>query len=514
MTVIPESEGVTLVTDVEDGWDFFISYTQADRAWAEWIAWTLEEDGHRVLVQAWDFVPGSNWTQYMQDGATKAERTIAVLSADYLESQFGTAEWLAAWMHDPSGRDRKLLTVRVAECERPGFLGSVVGVDLFDRGEAKAKATLRRAVSGMITGRVKPPTKPDFPPVRRAVTRPAAFPGTLPSVWRVPARNPNFTGRDSELAVLARELSAGSQVTVQSLRGLGGVGKTQLAIEYAYAHAGDYDVVWFFTAEEAATMPDQYAALARELGIDPIDSGPEELRNRVHDELRTVAGWLVVFDNADSVAGIRPWLPTGPLSAGIAGHVIVTTRRAGFKTLGKVLDLDVIDMEAAVRLLRGRAPALDTEIAVAIATILDRLPLALDQAAAYLDRTEIPPAEYLSLLRNRHDEVMTGTGSGTPHENTIATVWNLSLERIHAESPAGLQLLDICAYLAPDAIPLDLFTSHPDHLPEPLAGVVTDPLRINDTIATVVDYSMAKRGPDGLQLHRLVQAALRARHHH
>jgi len=84
-------------------WDFFVSYTQADRAWAEWIAWILEEDDHRVLVQAWDFVPGTNWIQGMQLGAARAARTIAVLSADYLSSVYGSAEWHAAWGSDPDG---------------------------------------------------------------------------------------------------------------------------------------------------------------------------------------------------------------------------------------------------------------------------------------------------------------------------------------------------------------------------------------------------------------------------
>ena len=75
--------------DAEPGWDFFVSYTQADRAWAEWVAWTLEEDGYRVLVQAWDMVPGSNWIARMQDGVREADRTVAVLSEDYLGSVFG-----------------------------------------------------------------------------------------------------------------------------------------------------------------------------------------------------------------------------------------------------------------------------------------------------------------------------------------------------------------------------------------------------------------------------------------
>jgi TIR domain-containing protein len=88
-------------------WDFFISYTQADRTWAEWIAWLLEEDHHRVLIQAWDFVwGGSNWVQRMRDGVLGAGRTVAVLSPDYLQSEFGTAEWTAAWSTDPLAAER------------------------------------------------------------------------------------------------------------------------------------------------------------------------------------------------------------------------------------------------------------------------------------------------------------------------------------------------------------------------------------------------------------------------
>ena len=138
------------------GCDFFVSYTQADRAWAEWIAWILEEDNHRVLVQAWDFVPGSSWTQSMQHGVSAASRTIAVLSEAYLSSVYGAAEWLEAWRADPAGTERKLLTVRVADCERPGFLGSVVGIDVFGLDEAKAKERLRSSVAAAVSGRLDP----------------------------------------------------------------------------------------------------------------------------------------------------------------------------------------------------------------------------------------------------------------------------------------------------------------------------------------------------------------------
>jgi hypothetical protein len=496
--------------DAGSGWDFFVSYTQADRAWAEWIAWTLEEDKHRVLVQAWDFVPGTNWVQSMQDGTSRAARTIAVLSPRYLESVYGGAEWRAAWASDPDGSGRKLLVARVSDCERPGLLAGVIGVDLFGLDEADAKTRLRRMITEALAGRAKPETAPGFPGAGRAMPREPRFPAALPQVWKVPARNPHFTGRGPDLAAVARGLAAGSTVTVHSVRGMGGVGKTQLATEYAHAHAGDYEVVWQIAAEEPASIPDQFTALATGLGLDPA-ADPEALQAQVHDRLRSIPGWLLIFDNADAVRDIEPWLPGGPLPPGVPGHVIVTTRRAGFGAVGRVMDLDVIGLPDAVRLLRSRVPGLGRDVGKQIAEELGRLPLALEQAAAYLDRSQMPAGEYLELLRSRAADLYA-RGQVTSRKDTIATLWDISLARITGESPAAVQLLDVCAYLAPEPIPLDLFTAHPDLLPEPLSSAAADQLAFGEAVAVLVDYSLAKRTPAGLQLHRLVQATTRSRH--
>jgi tetratricopeptide (TPR) repeat protein len=491
--------------------DFFISYTQRDRPWAEWIAWELEEAGHRVLIQAWDFVGGSNWVRGMQQGVSRAERTLAVLSPAYLESVYGEAEWQAAWRDDPTGEQRKLLVVRVADCPRPGLLGSVVGEDLFGVSEAIAKQRLHRLVRGAIEGRLKPSDRPAFPPSSRAISGPRPFPEGLPSVWNVPARNPNFTGRADLLAELDQALGAGATVTVSAVRGMGGVGKTQLAIEYAHQNAARYDVVWWIAAEEAATIPDQFTALAEQLGVE-AGGDPLILRAAVHSPLRQVNGWLLIFDNVDSADDVRGWIPTSPQRPGIPGHVLITTRRGGFRPLGRVLDIDVLDIEAAVELMRTRAPDIEQDDAEAIAEFLGRLPLALTQAAAYLDATGMSTAEYLKLLQMRTADMLRRGEVAERADATVATLWKLSLHRVAALRPAAAQLLDICAYLAPDAIPLDLFTNHTDLLPEPLAGEAMDPLEFSDLLGVLVDYSLVKRSREELQLHRLVQAAIRARH--
>jgi tetratricopeptide (TPR) repeat protein len=507
-------------------WDFFISYTKADQPWAEWIAWILEEDDHRVLIQAWDFVPGRNWIRDMQAGAEESIRTIAVLSPGYLRSVYASAEWQAAWADDPDGRGRKLLVARVADCARPGLLHGVVGVDLFGLTDATAAARLREMVTSALAGRAKPKVRPPYPGVPRAIPDEPRFPGTAERaqpgnpdvlrsageqpVWNVPDRNPNFTGRGTELGQITRSLAAASRVVVHSVHGMGGVGKSQLAIEYAHSHAADYDVVWWIAAEETASIPDQYTGLAGRLGLDPV-ADPDALRAQVHDRLRRVPRWLLIFDNAAAAGDIQPWLPAGPLPAGVAGHVMATTRRGGFGALGRVLDLDVIPLPDALRLMRKRVPRLDQAAGKQIAEELGRLPLALDQAAAYLDLSQLSGREYLELLRTRAGDLYQ-RGRVASRDDTMATLWDLSLGRLRTETPAAVQLLAVCAYLAPEPIPLDLFTSHPSALPEPLAAAAADPVGFTDTVTVVVDYSLAKRTPAGLQLHRLVQAAVRSQH--
>jgi hypothetical protein len=500
------------VTGRDFEWDFFISYTQADRAWAEWVAWLLEEDHHRVLIQAWDFVGGSNWVQRMRDGVSGAERTIVVLSPDYLESEFGTAEWTAAWSKDPLSAQRKLLTVRVKECDRPDFLSQIVSVDLFGIAESEARTRLRRLIAGALAGRVKPDTAPLFPGAGRAIARKPLFPDALPSVWQVPARNPNFTGRGADLAALAAALASGATVTVQAVQGMGGVGKTQLATQFAYEHAADYDLVYWLAAEESAALPDQFTGLAALLGLEPV-SDPEGLQAQVHRQLRDVPGWLLIFDNADRYEDVQPWIPAIPMLPGTRGHVIITTRRGGFGDLGAVLDLDVVSAEEALALLRTRVPGLPDDTGAELAEELGFLPLALDQAAAYMNRAQKPAGDYLRLLRDRAAELYR-QGRVSGRKDTMATLWDISLEHITRENQAAAQLLDLCAYLAPEGIPLDLFTGHTDLLPAPLAVAAVDELAFDEAIAVLVDYSLLKRTETGLQIHRVLQGALRARHQH
>jgi tetratricopeptide (TPR) repeat protein len=295
---------------------------------------------------------------------------------------------------------------------------------------------------------------------------------------------------------------------------MGGVGKSQLVIEFAHAHAAEYEVVWWFTSDEPALLPDQFARLAVRLGVDPGRGDADAIREAVHNGLDGCAGWLLVFDNAETAGTVQAWIPTSGSGNGQPGHVLVTTRRDGFDALGKVLDLDVLSALDAVTLLRTRAASVDEDRLAAASLVeeLGRLPLAVEQAAAYLNRTGLSVRSYVNLLRTRTADVITRGSVHGRGEVTIATLWDLSLERLSEHAPAAVQLLDVCAYLAPVAVPLNVFTAHPDRLPQPLRGVCSDELAFADIIAEISGYSLARRTPQGLQLHRLVQAAIRSHH--
>ncbi|MCM3923259.1 FxSxx-COOH system tetratricopeptide repeat protein [Frankia sp. AiPs1] len=479
-----------------------MSYTRTDGKWAEWIAWQLEAAGYRVTIQAWDFDRGSHFVREMHRAAATADRTIAVVSAAYLNSAYAEAEWQAAWAADPSGTGRKLIPIRVEDCPRPGLLDQLVGDDLFG---LDPEAAVERLLAIARGGRGKPATEPRFPGHCAAVgtTPEPGFPGQLPHMWKAPGRNRNFTGRERLLAAIRTSLREGRPVAVTALHGLAGVGKTQLAAEYAHRYADEYSLVWWIDADQIPLIGEKIAALADPLGLSS-DGPASDLATAVLAALTRRTGWLVVFDNAEDPVALRNWLPDGP------GQVLITSRNPAWGALADPIAVGVFERAESSALLNRRLPGHAPAVVDTLAAELGDLPLALAQAAGYIATTGTDPAGYLAKFRARRTALLA-KGDDPLYHGTVATAWSMALDRLQAEAPATVQLLQLCALLAPEPIPLTLFSDRPELLESPLADACTDghvDLDLDEVIGAARQYSWVGRTGNMIQLHRLVQGVI------
>jgi hypothetical protein len=295
----------------------------------------------------------------------------------------------------------------------------------------------------------------------------AAVRGSGPRVWNIPARNPGFTGRDDLLAEVRERLLAGDRTVVQALHGMGGVGKTQLAAEYAHRFAGAYDLAWWIDAEQGKLIGDQVAALGLSLGCVSAGAGSEAMRVAVLAELRQRGRWLLVFDNAEDPADVAPWLPGG------GGHVLITSRERGWAEVAAPVEVDVLARAESAAILLARVPGLTGADADRLAAELGDLPLAIAQAAGFIAGTGQAADEFLELLRIRAGQLLA-QGVPGPYPRSLAAATDLIADRLADQDPAAAELAILCAFLAPEPIPEDLFTGAVSLLPGELAARAGD----------------------------------------
>jgi tetratricopeptide (TPR) repeat protein len=344
--------------------------------------------------------------------------------------------------------------------------------------------------------------------------RESARPATqVPFTFNVPhIRNPHFTGRTKLLEhILNRRKYPSTQI--QAIQGSGGVGKTQLAVEYAYSHGRDYTGVWWVRAENPALLASDYDALAYEVEIVEADQDDHKIVQRavrrfLETPRREDERWLLIFDNARDPHELRDYIPR-------KGNcdVLITSRRRDWSAIADTIDVGVLTPDEARDFLVKRTGETDTDAAARLAEELGWLPLALEQAGAFV--AALPKfrtlAGYLELYRQRPAVARFRHAPETgDYGTTVETTWDISFNEVKAVLPAAANLLNFCAFLAPDALPLDLFLANASRLPDQFTTAVFDPeLR---AVEVARRYSLLEVGPgQTLTMHRLVQSVARDR---
>jgi tetratricopeptide (TPR) repeat protein len=420
--------------------NFFVSYNKADKGWAEWIAWCLEEAGYTTIIQAWDFRPGNNFVLEMQEASAKAERTIAVLSPDYVSSKFTQPEWAAAFAKDPTGEKGLLIPVRVKEGTLEGLLPQIIYIDLVELKEDKAKDAL---LNGVKQQRAKPANKPNFP--QQIIEKwdnlqKPVFPTgqQIPVPIIQPPLN-EVVGRDNLVDEIINDLNAGKAV---QLWGMPGVGKSTLA---AYIGSKLDKPKGGFLLDVRVLFSSGAARLSREgkLSLEILiracveafggstGSNPlTEAQNLFMDSER-----LLILDNLDDADLAREFITQ------VRPKSLIITARSNYQSslanYGISRKVELISLDESIQQFRKDSQVtsgFDSSITeICSPGLLDRLPLAVNIVASQI-RAEIwkDPEDLLIDLRRKKLDVIQDYQSQTSKDNA-RIAFQISYEQLTSE---------------------------------------------------------------------------------
>jgi len=465
-------------------YDFFLSRRGSVATIAREVADVLTEKGYKVLVQDYDIPLGASFVEAMHEAIINSRDLIILFTEDYLRSPYTRKEFTSFEAERvKTAEERHIIVLRCEDVPLRGLLAdnvyqTLVGVEDPEERKRRIIAAAERQSQA-----APPPPRP--------------FIG-------VPPRIVSFTGRADELdrldAILMHDKPAAvTQAAVgrAALQGMGGVGKTSLAIEYAHRFKGLYAGVCWCPAETRTGLLSALAGLAVTLGAATAEEA--DVGKAAKAALRRLAEqratWLLVYDNVPAPDHIADFLP----SAG--ARVLITSRFSDWSEVADEVALDVLPLEEAVALLESRAGRKDAEGARTLAETLGNLPLALDHAAAYCKRTQMRFTGYATKASSLIDAAPRGVG----YPRSVAATFDLAITEAVAQCPAAEALMAYLAQCAPERIPMIL-----------VEGAIEDEAERMKALAALAEVSLLKHdafedGAPAVTVHRLVQAVARAR---
>jgi tetratricopeptide (TPR) repeat protein len=331
----------------------------------------------------------------------------------------------------------------------------------------------------------------------------------VPTIWgNIPQRNKNFTGRDGLFSRLRPgAASAVTAVLPHALQGMGGVGKTALAIEYAHRYRSDYDLVWWIPADQPPLVRSSLAALAEPLGLQPATAmGIDGAASAVLDALRRgvpYSRWLLIFDNADLPEDLNEIIPRGP------GDVLITSRNHRWQAVVDTMQVDVFERAESAEFLTKRVTTGISEAeARQLAEELGDLPLALEQAGALQAETGMGVEQYSKLLKENVASILE-EGKPPEYPLSMTAAWRISVATMSRQLPEAMELLRCCAFFGAEPIPREVFQDSSQVPDTRLSDLIADPIRLAQVIRELGRYALVRIDGRTIGIHRLVQALLR-----
>lgn len=489
---------------MSDTRDFFISFTWADVDIATAINDALNAAGFSTWFHPKDKPKGAGIGNWMEVAVDASNQMIAICSDAYFDSEkeYSRAERQSMFWEDPTNTAPLLILVKVAECKFPRLIAQNEYISLtgLQRPEAAAKLVAELQSEQARQARL----------AAEQVERTRQ----LPEIFNVQGgMNPHFSGRSTELAMLHERIKSNTTTAITAVQGMGGIGKTTLAREYAHRHgtAARFSGVWWVEAETQSGVLAAYDALAQKLG-NHFTRDPDQEKNaaNIRDWLGAQpdsAPWLIIFDNAPDAKTVANWLPQG------SARVIVTTRYDGFDTIAEKLSLDVWDVATTAQFLQERTGRGTDAEAQSLAERLDGLPLAAEQAGAYLAaNSTLSFQAYEDRLIQMLDKAPDFDASG--YNKTLYATFRTALEAINVpeHGETARSLINLCAFLSPDGVDLEMLkacASETEILPEPLRSDLIDEVQCAEAFGTLRKYALIRVSevPDwgqSLILHRLL----------
>ncbi|MGW0118378.1 FxSxx-COOH system tetratricopeptide repeat protein [Streptomyces sp. NPDC003327] len=478
------------------------------RPWAAWLHQRLEAHGVRATLQRWDPPREVPLEDSLGDLLLARGQVLLVLNDWFFElGPRPAGEWNDVLRGFVAANADRFAAVNLTNRTLLPATAVLEPVSLWGVGEEEAEARLLARLG----------IEPRRTAGRRIPAGAAArYPDTPPEIWGdVPRRNPRFTGRDDLLTELQERLMDAERGNAAcTLLGMSGIGKTQIAAEYAHRFSPDYDVIWWVSSDDRNVQRDRFGELAVELAL-PTGNEPGERIRAVREALRRGdphSRWLVVFDGWDATEGIDVMLPQGP------GHVLITSRNRAWREHTDVLEVPSFDRSESTGYLMRRAPHISAGEADEVAAEFGDVPLPLVQAAAWLGESGMEAPEYLRMVREGRLSTVDEPGAGDGMPNASLTSWSILINRLRRAQPQTIDILSLCASFAPGRIPLGIVRAYPQApLPDDLRWMTTDLPAWTRALDTLVNYSVLTRetrgpvtgddaGPhqESIHMHRLV----------